>query len=60
MNTIISRTTPEPNVIAGEMPWFQIFEKDSYDTADVFFKSMDDLKAFSDSLSKQVDNLIAK
>ena len=60
MNATVSRASSEPKVIednCSTMRWFQIFEKDSLDSVDVFFNNWDELKAFSESLAKQVGEL---
>ena len=45
-------------VIRGDMPWFQIPDRNSaYDTADVFFSNVHELKEFSKSLAKQIADL---
>ena len=59
MNATVSRATSEPRVIdtTSEVKWFQIFEIRSGDSVDVFFSNLDELKAFSESLAKQVGEL---
>ena len=59
MITTVSRATSEPKVIDTDsnVKWFKIFEHDSYDNVDVFFNNLDELKAFSESLAKQVGEL---
>ena len=59
MNATVSRATSEPRVIdtTSEVKWFQIFEIRSGDSVDVFFNNLDELKAFSESLAKQVGEL---
>ena len=59
MNATVSRASSEPKVIDTDsnVKWFQIFEIRSGDSVDVFFDNLDALKAFSESLAKQVGEL---
>ena len=59
MNATVSRASSEPKVIntTSDVKWFQIFEIRSGDSVDVFFNSVSELKAFSESLAKQVGEL---